>query len=123
MSAATWLLAARIKHAREAGCDIVVTETGELRDDRPSNSYRNILRAGVRGGLGDGELAATCADRYANPVTSHRRRKKRAPINTRRVTISTVRATHTPRTPEPVRDASASAPANATKATAIDNAR
>jgi GNAT superfamily N-acetyltransferase len=40
------LLAARIRHAREAGCDIVVTETGELRDDRPSSSYRNILRSG-----------------------------------------------------------------------------
>ena len=40
------LLAARIRHAREAGCDVVVTETGERRDDRPSSSYRNILRAG-----------------------------------------------------------------------------
>jgi len=40
------LLAARIRHAREAGCDIVVTETGELQDDRPSSSYRNIIRAG-----------------------------------------------------------------------------
>jgi GNAT superfamily N-acetyltransferase len=40
------LLAARIRHAREVGCDVVVTETGELRDDRPSSSYRNILRSG-----------------------------------------------------------------------------
>jgi len=40
------LLAARIDHARDAGCDIVVTETGERRDDRPSSSYRNILRSG-----------------------------------------------------------------------------
>ena len=40
------LLAARIDHARELGCDVVVTETGERRDDLPSNSYRNILRAG-----------------------------------------------------------------------------
>jgi hypothetical protein len=40
------LLAARIRHAREAGCDVVVTETGELRDDRPSSSYRNIVRSG-----------------------------------------------------------------------------
>jgi hypothetical protein len=39
-------LAARIQHAREAGCDVVITDTGELRDDRPSNSYRNILRSG-----------------------------------------------------------------------------
>ena len=30
----------------EVGCDVVVTETGERRDDLPSNSYRNILRAG-----------------------------------------------------------------------------
>ena len=40
------LLAARIRRAAELGCDIVITETGELRDNRPSNSYRNILRSG-----------------------------------------------------------------------------
>lgn len=40
------LLAARIDHARAAGCTVVITETGERRDDLPSNSYRNILRAG-----------------------------------------------------------------------------
>ncbi len=40
------LLAERIDHARAAGCDVVVTETGERRGDLPSNSYRNILRAG-----------------------------------------------------------------------------
>jgi GNAT superfamily N-acetyltransferase len=40
------LLAHRIRRAAELGCDLVVTETGERRDDRPSNSYRNILRAG-----------------------------------------------------------------------------
>ena len=40
------LLAERIGRAAELGCDVVVTETGEQRDDRPSNSYRNILRAG-----------------------------------------------------------------------------
>ena len=40
------LLAARIRYARERGCDVLVTETGERRDDLPSNSYRNILRAG-----------------------------------------------------------------------------
>jgi GNAT superfamily N-acetyltransferase len=40
------LLAARIRHARELGCDVLVTETGERRDDLPSSSYRNILRAG-----------------------------------------------------------------------------
>jgi GNAT superfamily N-acetyltransferase len=40
------LLAARIGRARESGCDVVVTETGQLRDGLPSNSYRNILRAG-----------------------------------------------------------------------------
>ena len=42
------LLAHRIRRAGEVGCDLVVTETGEQRDDRPSNSYRNILRAGFR---------------------------------------------------------------------------
>ena len=40
------LLARRIRHARELGCDVLVTETGERRDDLPSSSYRNILRAG-----------------------------------------------------------------------------
>ena len=40
------LLATRIRSAAELGCDVVVTETGERRDDRPSSSHRNILRAG-----------------------------------------------------------------------------
>jgi GNAT superfamily N-acetyltransferase len=40
------ILAARIRRAAELGCTLVVTETGELVDDRPSESYRNILRAG-----------------------------------------------------------------------------
>lgn len=40
------ILAARIRAAAEAGCQVVVTETGSLREGRPSNSYRNILRAG-----------------------------------------------------------------------------
>jgi GNAT superfamily N-acetyltransferase len=40
------LLAARIHHARELGCDALFTETGELLPDRPSASYRNILRFG-----------------------------------------------------------------------------
>ena len=40
------LLAHRIRRAGELGCDLVLTETGERRDDRPSGSYRNILRAG-----------------------------------------------------------------------------
>jgi GNAT superfamily N-acetyltransferase len=42
------LLGHRIRRAAELGCDVVLTETGELRDDRPSGSYRNILRAGFR---------------------------------------------------------------------------
>ena len=42
------LLAARIEDARRQGCREVTTETGELDDDRPSNSYRNIVRAGFR---------------------------------------------------------------------------
>lgn len=40
------LFAARIDRALAAGCTILVTETGERRDDLPSNSYRNILRQG-----------------------------------------------------------------------------
>jgi GNAT superfamily N-acetyltransferase len=40
------LLATRIARARDLGCDALFTETGEQRPDRPSNSYRNILRAG-----------------------------------------------------------------------------
>ncbi|MEZ5102157.1 MAG: hypothetical protein R3C15_20605 [Thermoleophilia bacterium] len=40
------ILAARIRLARELGCSVVLTETGERVPDRPSQSYRNILRAG-----------------------------------------------------------------------------
>lgn len=40
------LLSERIRRAAELGCDVVLTETGDLRDDRPSNSYRNIVRSG-----------------------------------------------------------------------------
>ena len=40
------LLETRIRRARELGCDAVYTETGELVPDRPSASYRNILRFG-----------------------------------------------------------------------------
>jgi GNAT superfamily N-acetyltransferase len=44
--AQTALLAARLDAGREAGCNVVVTETGEPVEGRPSNSYRNIVRAG-----------------------------------------------------------------------------
>jgi GNAT superfamily N-acetyltransferase len=40
------LLAARIDAAREAGCEILVTETGRPLDGRPGGSYRNLVRAG-----------------------------------------------------------------------------
>ncbi len=40
------LLAARIRRAAEIGCTRLVTETGERTGDRPSVSYRNILRSG-----------------------------------------------------------------------------
>lgn len=40
------LLAAMIRAAGGSGCELVVTETGALVDGKPSNSYRNILRAG-----------------------------------------------------------------------------
>lgn len=42
------LLSARIRRARERRCDTVLTETGESRDGRPGNSYRNIVRAGFQ---------------------------------------------------------------------------
>jgi GNAT superfamily N-acetyltransferase len=44
--AQTALLAVRVEAAREAGCSVVVTETGEAVEGRPSHSYRNIVRAG-----------------------------------------------------------------------------
>lgn len=40
------LLRRRILDAAEAGCDTLFVETGERVPDRPSASYRNILRAG-----------------------------------------------------------------------------
>jgi GNAT superfamily N-acetyltransferase len=40
------LFATRIEDARARGCTTLVTETGEQVPDRPSGSYRNILRAG-----------------------------------------------------------------------------
>lgn len=40
------LLRARVRDAMGLGCDLIVTETGERVADRPSGSYRNILRAG-----------------------------------------------------------------------------
>jgi GNAT superfamily N-acetyltransferase len=40
------LLAARIRRARELGLSALATETGERTADRPSGSYRNILRLG-----------------------------------------------------------------------------
>jgi GNAT superfamily N-acetyltransferase len=42
------LLARRIREARELGCELVVTETGERVEGRPNNSYRNIERAGFQ---------------------------------------------------------------------------
>jgi len=42
------VLADRIEDARKQGCRQITTETGERTNDRPSNSYRNILRAGFR---------------------------------------------------------------------------
>ena len=40
------LLRRRILDAAEAGCHTLFVETGERVPDRPSASYRNILRAG-----------------------------------------------------------------------------
>lgn len=47
------LLTERIRRAAAAGCDVILTETGEQREGLPSNSYRNIRRAGFA------ELAVT----------------------------------------------------------------
>ena len=44
----TALLAARIEAARAAGVTTMVTETGGRIEDKPAQSYRNILRAGFR---------------------------------------------------------------------------
>jgi hypothetical protein len=40
------LLSARIRAGAAAGCETLVTETGELVEGRPAGSYRNIVRAG-----------------------------------------------------------------------------
>jgi hypothetical protein len=42
------VLAARLRLAAELGAHTVATETGEQMPDRPSNSYRNILRHGFQ---------------------------------------------------------------------------
>lgn len=42
------LIAARFDVARALGVTLVTTETGELVPDRPSGSYRNLLRSGFR---------------------------------------------------------------------------
>lgn len=44
------LLAARIEAARQAGCRIVTTETGEAVSDEPNPSLANIRRAGFQQG-------------------------------------------------------------------------
>jgi len=44
--AQTALIARRLTEAAARGARIAVTETGERLPDKPSNSYRNILRAG-----------------------------------------------------------------------------
>jgi GNAT superfamily N-acetyltransferase len=44
--AQTALLRARIEAARELGCAVLVTETGEPAGRQPGASYRNIRRAG-----------------------------------------------------------------------------
>jgi hypothetical protein len=46
----TALLGGRIRHARELGCKLLVTETGDRRAGLPSSSYRNIIRAGFEEG-------------------------------------------------------------------------
>jgi GNAT superfamily N-acetyltransferase len=48
LGAQTALLRRRIREAADRGARVAVTETGERVPDRPSNSYRNILRVGFR---------------------------------------------------------------------------
>jgi GNAT superfamily N-acetyltransferase len=48
LGAQTALLKRRIAEAAKLGARVAVTETGERVPDRPSNSYRNILRVGFR---------------------------------------------------------------------------
>jgi GNAT superfamily N-acetyltransferase len=55
------ILAARIRHAAELGVETLVTETGEAVVDRPSNSYRNILRFGFE--------EAYLRPNYVSPLT------------------------------------------------------
>ena len=59
---------------------------------------------------------------YAQPVTSQRRRRNRAPIVASRTAISTASAAQTPRTPKSPATAIASAAPHARKATTIDPA-
>jgi GNAT superfamily N-acetyltransferase len=42
------LLGERIRRARALGCDVLLTETGELLEGRPSSSYRNLVRNGFQ---------------------------------------------------------------------------
>jgi hypothetical protein len=42
------ILAARLEAALDAGCRLVVTETGEAVAGDPQHSYKNILKAGFR---------------------------------------------------------------------------
>ena len=46
LGAQTALLARRVSEAAARGAKVAVTETGERLPDKPSHSYRNILRAG-----------------------------------------------------------------------------
>jgi hypothetical protein len=46
--AQTALLHHRLRRCAELGLELAVTETGVLRVDLPSASYRNIVRAGFR---------------------------------------------------------------------------
>ncbi len=54
------LLRRRLLDATEAGCELCLVETGERVPERPSNSYRNILRAGF-------EEAFVCPNWQAAP--------------------------------------------------------
>ena len=42
------MFARRLRDARDAGCRLAITETGEETEENPNPSYRNMLRAGFQ---------------------------------------------------------------------------
>ena len=74
----------RIRHARATGLRRPRHRDGRAAGRPSLELVPQHPARGLHRGRGDGELAAPGA-RHANPVTSHCRRRKRAPISTSRV--------------------------------------